>query len=232
MAYDVTATFSIEQAKLEGSFPLDMYVVNASLTGTDFQYYVNSNYDIYGYEVNASGNITSTEQLYSKAVVGRNDLSSNTSGEISGISLSIPNVDRALESVIQNNTYLRGKEVYILTTFAPLLPSGNTANHIGNTPDHNSILKEKFYIDSVNSDEHNVTFNCKAKLDLGGIVVPQRTYNPDCQWEFKDSNCDPLASVNASWTTCNYTLDDCRLRNNIKRFGGFPSVPKKAFIVI
>ena len=232
MAYDVTATFSTEQAKLEGSFPLDMYVVNASLTGTDYLYYVNNNNDVYGYQLNASGDVTSTEQLYSKAKIGRDDLSSNTSGEIGGISLSVPNVDRQLESIVQGNTYLRGCEVYVLTTFAPLLPSGSTANHLGESPDHNAVLKEKFYIDSVNSDENVVTFNCKSKFNLQNIVVPARTYSPDCQWEFRDNNCDPAASVAASWTSCNNTLDDCRLRNNLARYGGFPSIPKKAFIVI
>ncbi len=230
--YSITATFSTEQAKLEGAYPIDMYVLNASLSGTDYLYYVNNNNDIYGYQLNASGDVTAIEQVYNKAVVSRDDLSSNTSGEISGISLSIPNVDRSIESVLQSNTYLRGNEVYVLTTFAPLLPSGSTAKHIGTTPDHNAVLKEKFYIDSVTSNENVVTFNCKSKFDLSKIVVPGRTFYPECQWEFKDNNCDPQASVAASWTNCNKTLEDCRLRNNLTRFGGFPSVPRKAFIVI
>jgi len=232
MTYNVTATFSIEEAKLSGSYPLDMYVINASLSGVDYDYYVNLNQDVYGFQLNASGDVTSNEQLYKKAFVKREDLTSNTQGEIGNISISIPNVDRSLESIIQSRDFLRGCEVYVLTTFAPLLPSGSTAEHIGVDPDYRSVLKEKYYIDSTNSDENFVTFNCKSKFDIRGIIVPGRCHSRECQWEFRSTECDPDGNIAASWNDCDYTLESCRKRKNDSRFGGFVSIPQKAIIII
>ena len=71
MAYNVTATFSREQVKIEGTFPVDMYVVNASPTGVEYLYFVNSNQDIYGFQLNASGDVTATEELYHRAKIER-----------------------------------------------------------------------------------------------------------------------------------------------------------------
>ena len=41
MAYSVTATLSQEQKKTQGIYPIEMYILNASLTGVDYQYYIN-----------------------------------------------------------------------------------------------------------------------------------------------------------------------------------------------
>jgi len=232
MTYSVTATFSQEQTKIEGAFPVDMYVINASPTGVEWLYFVNNNQDVYGYQLNASGDVTATEQLYNRAFIKRGDISTNTSGEIDNISLSVPNVDRTLESYIQNRKNLRGQEVYILTTFAALLPSGSTAYHVGETPDHRSVLKEKFYVDSVYSDENVVEFTCKSRFDLRNMTVPGRTYSRECQWEFRSEECDPDGNIAASWTSCDYTLEACSERNNTERFGGFPAIPSKAFVIV
>lgn len=232
MPYSVTATFSEEQAKLSGTYPLDMFVVNASPTGTEYLYFVNSNQNVYGYSLNASGDVTASEELYYKAKIEREDFGSNISGEIDSFTISVPNVDRQLESYIQNRSNLRGCEVYVLTTFAPFLPSGSTAYHIGTSPDYRSHMKEKFYIDSVMTNEQVVQFTCKSKFDIKKIVVPGRTYGRECQWEFRSSECDPDGNIAASWTDCNFTLEDCRLRKNSSRFGGFPAIPPKAFVVV
>ena len=60
MSYNVNASVSQEQAKISGTFPIDMYVINASQSGTDYLYYANLNQDVYGYALNATGAVSYT----------------------------------------------------------------------------------------------------------------------------------------------------------------------------
>lgn len=237
MAYIVPATFSQEQARQQGAEPIQMYVLNASQSGTDHKYYVNYNQDVYGYQLDANGNMISATQLYTGVPVSLGGMKTDTGGEVTDVQVSIPNTDRIAESFIQNQNYLRGKEIYIITTFAANLPIGPAANYLGSASDKNAVLKEKFIIDTATSDEVAVTFICKPKFMIKNVVVPNRFYSRECQWALKAkyaaTECDPLASVNtASFPTCDGSLDNCKLRHNVKRFGGFPSIPTKGITVV
>ena len=234
---DVTATFSEEQVKLSGTRPINMYVVNASYSGQDYLYYINNNQNVYGYSLNASGNLTATEQLYIGLPVTRENIQTSIKGEVPTTSISVPNTDRAMESIIQNRNYLRGCEVFIISGFGKHLPTGSTANHVGTLKDHNSFMSEKMYIDSTVSSEEAVSFSCKPKFEIKSATIPKRKYSRECYWalsgNYLGSECDPLASVNsASYLTCDGTLDQCRERDNEKRFGGFPSIPTKGIVVM
>jgi len=230
MSYNITASFSEEQAKLEGTFPIEMYVLNASRSGWDPSYYVNMNEDVYGYEINASGDLTATETVYTRGRIEKGEMTTNTTGEIPDVSVSIPNVDRAAESLIQNNNYLRGYDIYLITTFAKFLPSGSTYRHIGTTPDKNAVMKEKMYVDSTTSNESAVTFSCKPKFTLQNIVLPRRRFSKECYWaldgDYKGADCDPDGDINGTtFPTCDGTLDQCRARGNDARYGGFVGIP-------
>jgi phage-related protein len=236
MVHDVTATFSTEQAKREGAYPIDMYIVNASPTGTDYMYYVNLNNDVVGYELNATGDVTSATTVYNRAWIDRDSIVSNTQEEIEGVSISIPNVDRAMESIIQSKNYLRGRDVYIVTFFADNLPSGDAAKFIGASPNHQSHIKEKYYVDNVDTNEQAVIFHCKSKFDIKYIQIPGRKFTHECQWYIKGlylaSECDYNGSINsASYPTCDGTLTNCTERGNEKRFGGFISIPSRRITI-
>jgi lambda family phage minor tail protein L len=237
MTYNVNATMSSELKKVEGAFPIDMYVINASYTGTDYMYYVNNNQDVVGWVLDSDGNITSATTTYTAAPVGREDLGSNIEAQISGVNVVIPNVNRMIESIIQTKNYLRGCEVYLITTFSTNLPSGSAAKFIGTDPDYRANLKEKFYIDSVTSDENAVVFSGKSKFDIRKISVPGRNFSAECQWALKgrygELECDPDNSINtASFPNCDGTLENCRERDNQSRFGGFPSIPRRGISIV
>jgi len=230
MSYNVNASFSEEQAKLEGTFPVDMYVINTLRSGWEPSYYVNMNEDIYGYSMNASGDLTATETVYTRGKIETGELSTSTIGEISEVSISIPNTNRAMESIIQSRNYLRGCDVYIITTFSKFLPSGSTYRHIGTTPDKNAVMKEKLYIDGVSSNNSAVSFSCKPKFVLKNVVLPRRRFCKECYWaldgDYLGSECDPASNINsASYPTYDGTLEQCKIRNNEARFGGFPGIP-------
>ena len=237
MAYDVTSSFSEEQIKLEGTFVTNLFVINASQSGWDPLYYWNGNQDIYGYQLTSSGTVTGTEESYTGLPINSDAMKSSVTGDIPGISISIPNTNRVIESVIQDNDYLRGREVYAITCFAKHLPSGVTAKHIGSSPDENALIKEKLYIDSTTSNEEAVSFSCKPKFNIKNAVIPRRTFSKECAWNFTGSylgsNCDPSSSIDSvTYPTCDGTLKQCRERSNENRFGGFPSIPTKGFTIV
>jgi len=238
MSYSVDAAISSEMVKIDSTFPIEMFVINASLSGWEPMYYVNLNQDIFGFEMNASGNLVATDsQTYIGLPVQRDIISNSTDGQIAEITISIPNTDRVVESVIQSKEYLRGREVHIITGFAKHLPSGATAKHIGSSPDRFAVMKEKLYVDSTTSDENVVSFSCKPKFVIKNMILPGRLYSRVCAWAFKDkyreTECDPDSNISATtFPHCDGTLDNCRARNNESRFGGFPSIPSRGIVII
>ena len=232
MSYSVNATFSSSQAKLEGEFPLDMYAINASLTGWDLLYYANVNQDVYGFEIDSNKNITSATVLYTGLPIGRGSVKTTLDEQIPGLDITVPNVDRVIESYIQAYNYLRGQEVIAMTTFAKYLPTGNSAYYIGETPDPAAVMTDKLYVDGTSSSEETVTFTCKSKFVIKNVVLPNRKYSRECSWEYGGNECDPTVAIDYdTYPTCDYTLTSCRARNNDSRYGGFPGIPKRGIYV-
>lgn len=234
MTYDVNATLNEHLAQRSGGAALiEMYVLNASLTGQEYLYYTNYNQDIYGYALNASGNVTATEVVYIGFPISRDAVTSDTTGEIAEIKIGIPNVDRSIESVIQSHNYLRGCSINFVFAFATNLPSGSTANHIGTLPDKNAVVTEKLYIDTASANEEAVVFSCKPKFIIKNIVLPGRRHTIECSWDYLSNECDPYNLINtASFPTCKKNLNQCAERGNKARYGGFPSIPKKGVYIV
>jgi len=234
MPYNTTATLNEHLAqRVGGSALIEMYVLNASLTGYDYIYYANYNQDIYGYELNASGNLTATEILYTGFPISRDNITSDTTGEVAELQIGIPNVDRAMESIIQSYDYLRGRSINLIFAFANNLPSGATANHIGTEPDKNAVVTEKLYIDNATSNQNNVVFSCKPKFVIKDIILPSRRYTVKCSWEYLSDECDPYSLIDSiTYPTCSKTLDECRKRGNSGRFGGFTAIPRKGVYIV
>jgi len=237
MSYDVNATFSSEQTKLDNTFPVMMVCLNASNSGWTPLYYVNVNQDLMGYELNATGDVTGTEVLYTGLPLNFGSFQSDIKSETPGFDVSIPNTDRVIESIVQSNNYLRGNEAYIILMYADHLPSGVTADYVGNNPDRYAYIKEKFYVDSCTSNQQVISFSLKNKLTIKNITVPRRLYSRECHWALVDrytaTECDPTSSVDTgTYPTCDGSLESCRLRENSARYGGFPSVPRSGIVIV
>jgi len=230
MTYDVTATFMREQTKIDNVYPVNMYIVNASLTGENYLYYVDSNQSIVGYQVDSNGELTSATQLYTGIPIDSGNIGTNTTGQIGEVSVSIPNTDRIIENYIQNVNYLRGHEIIFVTAFAKHLPASSSPTHIGESgsEDYNAAITEKLFIDSTSSNETAVTFSCKPKFIIKNVILPGRRYSRECQWDtYLGTECDPLGKISIA-SECPRTLTACQFRNNATQFGGFPSIPRVA----
>lgn len=236
MPYDVTASFSKEQAKISGSYPLDMYVFNATYSGKEYYYFVNHDSNVVGYSLDSNGAVTSATTTYTAVPMKRGSQSTNTSGELTTIDITFPNTNRVIEDFIQDRDYLRGNEVHVITMFSRHLPTGLNEKYLGSDPDYRSNINETYYVDSVQSNESEITFNCKAKFDIKKVSLPRRRYSHECMWALNNtylgSFCDPNLEVDSvTYTTCDGTLEECRQRENSKRYGGFPGIMRNAIWV-
>lgn len=235
MSYNVNATFLKEQIKVDDVAPIHMYVVNASITGKDHLYFANYNQDIYGYEVNKNGQMVASPIKYTGLPIQQNEMKIDTSGEIAQVDISIPNVDRVMEGYVQTIDYLRGRDVYLITTFERTLPASPlNPEYVGDSDyeDYHAVMIEKLYVDGTISDEQAVTFSCKPKFVVRNVVLPNRRYSRECQWTYLSSECDINGEIDSvTYTTCDRTLEQCRERTNATQFGGFPSIPKRMIYI-
>lgn len=235
MSYNVNATFLREQIKVDDVAPIHLYVVNASIIGKQHLYFANYNQDIYGYEVDRLGNLVASPIKYTGLPITQNDFKSDTSGETSQVDISIPNVDRVMEGYVQTVDYLRGRDVYLITSFERTLPASPlNPEYIGDADyeDYHAAMVEKLYVDGTSSDENVVTFACKPKFIVRNVVLPNRRYSRECQWSYLGSDCDPTGAVDSvTYPTCDRTLEQCTERENTIQFGGFPSIPKRMIYI-
>lgn len=214
-------------------------LVNQSTTEAkifNYQYFVKYPYNIVGYKMQ-DGDLLNVEQMYIATWVKREnvemDLTSASKGLV--VRISVGNVDRVIESMIQNRAYFRGCQLYLVTMYAKNFPEGSTASYIGSSEDYLSSTIEKLIIDSAVSTEEIVSFDCRYKFFFKDFQLPGRILDRDfCAWakRYKGPECDPDDNINATtYPTCNGTLADCRERGNSRRYGGFPSIPKQAIYV-
>jgi phage-related protein len=85
----------------------------------------------------------------------------------------------------------------------------------------NSLLQFDFVIRSIKTNAKQADFTCGLGFDVFKIKIPKRViYANFCRWGFKDSNC----GYSGSDVACTKTFDECRRKNNLKNFGGFPGV--------
>lgn len=71
-------------------------------------------------------------------------------------------------------------------------------------------------------------FTLKVVRTLGDYQQnsPNMTFDPNCQYTFKDVRCGYVGD----YFECGKTMQDCMDRGNIGNFGGHPSVPRELVI--
>lgn len=160
--------------------------------------------------------ITFNSVLYTKFPITRDATTENVQGEIDAIKIRLANVSRLIQAYLELYD-LRGKKVTIRQVWADKLA------------DTTNVRTETFYIDRYTASDKVVEFECSSKFDVQDVDLPFGRYlRSICRWKaFKDANC----KYSGGYTTCNRTMADCRIRQNIVNFGAFPSVPSQRTVV-
>lgn len=135
--------------------------------------------------------------------------------EVPQCTIAIENIDRETESSLWDYAYYTKTDgIFPVTVRVMLINSGNLA---ATTP----TTTHEFELQDAESDNTWVTLTC-------GVTSPFRRRFPDnrllqnqCQYaRFKSVEC----GYTGAYTTCDRTLETCRLYGNSKRYGGFPGV--------
>ena len=177
-------------------------------------------YAIYDYD-GASNNLYFTAYdtdivfagvTYSRFPITHETMGENSSGQIDTVKIKVANVNRLIQGYLEDNDF-RGKQVDIIMVFAEYLSSAAYK------------CVDTFYIDSYTADQSIVEFTLSTKFDILDVTIPHRKFIRNyCQWKFKSSECGYVGAE----TSCNKTKADCKnVKNNFRRFGGFPSVPQQ-----
>lgn len=153
---------------------------------------------------------------YSKFPITVEALMENTEGEIDAIQVRISNILRVPQFYLENYD-LRGKKVVIKQVWADQLD------------DTDNCMEYVYYIDKYTSNEKAVVFDCSSPYDVLDVMLPFGVFMRGvCRWKkYKGPEC----MSDSSESECNRTMADCRARNNIARFGAFPSTPTQRVFV-
>lgn len=199
MPLDTNSGFIAEKNKAENR-PIFLYIVHEYDGSNDLRF---ASYD---------ADVTFDGDLYQKFPITHDAVQDNSQGQIDSVAVSISNVSRLIQAYLELYDW-GGKKVTIRQVFADTLG------------DVDAKIDHVFYIDNYSADEKNVTFNLTSKMDVMDIFLPRGVYNRNyCRWRFKGTECGYAGAE----TTCNKTKQDCRdNKNNVVRFGGFPSIPQR-----
>ena len=140
----------------------------------------------------------------------------NARGEIDTVTVKISNVSRLMQAYLELYDF-RGKKVTITQVFADQLA------------DVDANIQFIFYIENFNSDAQNVDFILTTRYDVMDISLPLESYNRNyCRWKFKGTECGYAGAE----SVCNKTIQDCRdNKDNVLRFGAFPSIPQRRIYI-
>lgn len=138
------------------------------------------------------------------------DVTQTADGEIPEITIGVSNVNRIVQSYVEQANGGGNSNVVLRVVNSKLLAEP-------------ALLEEYFTVTKTSCQEEYVTFT----LGMGYKKTrrPLNRYMKNfCSAKYGSARCGVSAVTMQRYATCNHSLNDCRLRNNSERFGGCPLV--------
>ena len=198
MSKDLTPEM-IEQSEQEENRPIDLYEIEVD------------NNVILRYAANNTGDIIFNGYTYIAAAVSRTEVQTNSDATIEELSVTVQNVTREFSAYVANGGKINGYMCRILTVFRDVLDD----------PLNYAITFEG-EMDGGTLDKKSFAFKVRAYQGTYGIKVPRRTYDPLCQYAFKQQDCGYLGTE----IICDRSYTRCSQLGNQENYGGFLGVPR------
>ena len=205
MAINLSDIAKIEKNKLY-SAEVWLLLLEIDLTkwGLEVYYFVRNNEDI------TWNGITWIASNFEVDVVD-----SDSKGSINNVNIHLSNVNNVVGSLVQQSQGGLGAPVVLR-----LITTADLNNPV-------PVVEELFEVISTNITTERVSFTLGAPNPFL-LAFPRDVYLQNfCRWEFKGKYCQ----YDGPYTTCLHTLADCKIRGNLKRFGGFPGCGNKGVII-
>lgn len=153
-------------------------------------------------------------ETYQSASIKRSDREENSDMSIETISLTLSNHWQGWAAILANQGNNMLNKPCKLYEWMP------------DYPEEKPLLIYEGFLDNLSMTAS--TFEVKVVRSMGDYQQdsPNMTFDPNCQYQFKDERCRYVGS----YYDCGKTLEDCINRHNEERFGGHPSVPRETVI--
>ena len=130
-----------------------------------------------------------------------------------------------------------GAKLTVIRTSAKYLDAANFADD-NPTANVNEYRKQVWYIEhKIDDNADSITFELSNPVDFEGARIPAREITSFCHWGvtggYRAETCGYMGATmftedgeptnNPALDKCGCRITDCQLRNNVTRFGGYPS---------
>jgi lambda family phage minor tail protein L len=163
-----------------------------------------------------AGGVTFDGVDYDFYDIVHSSIAEDSSGQIQKANLTIANVNREIQALLDEWDALRGCQVTITQVWQQTLG------------DPTAFISDILAVSDVSVSERRVVLNLSSGLDVLNIQIPRRVMTRTfCRFTFKSVEC----AYAGAGTMCNKTLNRCRELGNQERFGAFPATPlQKIFL--
>ena len=159
---------------------------------------------------NWSGGVTFDGINYQYYPILHSNISEEVSGQIQKASITISNVNREIQSLLDEYDGFREKPIIIMQVWEQTLS------------DPTAFISDMLSVKEVSVTERKVTLTLASELDVLNVRIPRKVMTRTfCRFAFKNAEC----GYTGSETRCNRTLNRCRELENQSRFGAFPATP-------
>jgi len=170
---------------------------------------------------------TSTPQIYTTFPIRVDDMKSQLTGEVEGVTITLGNASLEIISLLLSNDALYGEEVTIVKTFWECRVGGPEESYT-------AYQLDLFEIDSPAADEGKgvVSFVLKSKFAVNKVSIPLEPFDRDfCRHTYKDPVTCQYAGALADCDQTKGGPNGCQVHDNVINFGACPGIPSGRVMV-
>lgn len=154
-------------------------------------------------------------EVYYNASISRGDRAESSDSSIESLEIKLSNKWQRWAAILANQgNQFNNKKAEIYEWFPDF-------------PDDEPVLLYRGILDKISMTVTDFSATLIRTLGDYDEESPNMTFDPNCQFVFKDERCKYSGSEHIE---CGKTLTDCINRNNVENFGGHPSVPRELVI--
>ena len=158
------------------------------------------------------GSLIIDDKTYYTKLIQMGDIQASIDGNSESVDIIISDISQEFATLIADNGDVLTN---ITCKIERAIFNGEISTIVGSPI---SLFKGK--INKVQLAQNYFAFTVERELYSYSTVSPNKTYDINCQYEFKCTKC----AYTGSETKCDKTLTRCQELVNVENFGGYPSI--------
>lgn len=157
-------------------------------------------------------------ETYKSFPIECGDMSQSVDGKLNDVNLKVANDgdNRIVQHVLEDCEFIGYNMKFYQFFVDPI------TDYVIDEP-----ITVTFKIKSARAKKGEIEFGLSMGFEYLLTTLPNRqVFAGNCRWRrFKDENC----KYSGSDTICRKTFEDCKTKNNLRNFGGFPAISNQRF---